>query len=44
MAVVTVYALFADDSRQAFFVKKSDEMFYVLTTICMASFTIEISI
>ena len=44
MAVVTVYALFADDSRQAFFVKTSDETFYVLTTICMCSFVLEISI
>lgn len=44
MGVVTVYALFADDVRQAFFVKTSDETFYVLTTICMCSFVVEISI
>jgi len=43
MALVTLFALFADDARQGFFVKTSDETFNVMTTICIISFVIEIT-
>ena len=44
MVLVTLYALFADDCRQGFFDKKVDGTFYVITSICLLSFLLEITL
>lgn len=42
MTIVTVYALFGDDVRVLATDKDGDEVFWVITTICMSLFFIEI--
>ena len=42
--VMTIFALFGDDFRLAFFTKEVDFTFYNLTLICLIGFTIEISL
>lgn len=44
MAIVTVYALFGDDVRLAFYTKNADDTFFTLTFISMILFTIEITL
>lgn len=42
--IMTIFALFGDDVRLAFFGKESDPIFYNLTLICLIGFTIEITL
>ena len=42
MACVTLYALFGDDFRLAFYTKPTDNTFYSLTTASLILFTVEI--
>jgi hypothetical protein len=42
MAFVTVYALFGDDIRLAFFTKGADNYFFTLTSFSMVLFLLEI--
>ncbi|CAD8047286.1 unnamed protein product [Paramecium primaurelia] len=42
MALVTLYALFGDDIRILTVNKDGDDAFFVLTILCMVSFTLEI--
>ena len=42
MALVTLYALFGDDFRLAFYTKPSDDTFFTLTTCSLFIFAIEI--
>jgi hypothetical protein len=42
MTTVTIYALFGDDIRNLWFTKKADNVFYSLTTLSFASFSIEL--
>ncbi|CAD8157087.1 unnamed protein product [Paramecium octaurelia] len=42
MALVTIYALFGDDIRILSVNKDGDDIFFILTSICIACFTIEI--
>ena len=44
MITATLYALFGDDFRVAFFTKKADPGFNVLTILALLLFTVEISI
>jgi len=42
--IMTIFALFGDDIRLAFFTKEVDVTFYNLTAICLIGFTIEITL
>jgi hypothetical protein len=42
MTIITIYSLFGDDVRQIAFTAQSDWVFYVLSTISLAAFAIEI--
>ena len=42
--LMTIFALFGDDIRLAFFTKEVDFTFYNLTLICLIGFTLEISL
>ncbi|CAK86482.1 unnamed protein product (macronuclear) [Paramecium tetraurelia] len=42
MALVTIYALFGDDIRILSVNKDGDDIFFILTSVCIACFTIEI--
>ena len=42
--IMTIFALFGDDFRLAFFNKDVDFTFYNLTLICLIGFTIEITL
>ncbi|CAD8085296.1 unnamed protein product [Paramecium primaurelia] len=42
MGFVTIYALFGDDIRILSVNKDGDDIFFILTTICIACFTVEI--
>ena len=42
MTVITIYSLFFDDIRAAACPINSDNVFYSITTICMAAFLVEI--
>ena len=42
--IMTIFALFGDDIRLAFFEKKVDFTFYNLTLICLIGFTLEITL
>jgi len=42
--IMTIFALFGDDIRLAFFTKQVDFTFYNLTLICLIGFTIEITL
>ncbi len=42
MTIITVYCLFGDDCRQLFFSAESDYIFYILSSISLVSFVIEI--
>jgi hypothetical protein len=42
MTIVTLYALFGDDTRAIAFTKTADNTFYGLTTAAMSLFAIEI--
>jgi hypothetical protein len=44
MTIVTLYALFGDDIKVAFFAKSADEAFNWITTFALVFFTIEISV
>ena len=44
MTIVTLYALFGDDIKLAFFTKPADEVFNIITTIALGLFTIEITL
>ena len=42
--IMTIFALFGDDVRLAFFDKEADPLFYNLTLICLIGFTLEITL
>ena len=42
VAIVTVYTLFFDDIRVVAFKMEEDYIFYLITTVCLAIFTVEI--
>ena len=42
MTLLTIYALFGDDIRIAFFTKSSDIVFFTIASICMFFFTFEL--
>jgi hypothetical protein len=42
MTIITVYSLFGDDIRVLAFTAKSDYIFYVLSSISLAAFCVEI--
>lgn len=42
MNLITIYSLFFDDIRQLGTEKQTDGVFYALTLVCMACFTVEI--
>ena len=42
--VMTIFALFGDDFRLAFFTKEWDLTFYNLTLVCLIGFTLEITL
>lgn len=42
MAIVTIYALFGDDIRILSVDKQGDDVFFILTVICMVAFLAEI--
>ena len=42
--IMTIFALFGDDIRLAFFEKNVDPTFYNLTLICLIGFTLEITL
>lgn len=42
MTIVTIYALFGDDVRLAFYSKNADDTFFTLTFISLILFSIEI--
>ena len=44
MTIITVYALFGDDVKLAFFPKSADETFNLITSIALGVFIIEITI
>ena len=44
VTLLTIYALFGDDTRVIAFKKESDPNFDILGLICLTVFTIEISI
>ena len=44
MTIVTVYALFGDDIRVAFFTKSEDTTFNIITCVALGLFTIEITL
>ena len=44
MMIVTLYALFGDDIKIAFFSKSADEIFNVITTLALALFVVEITL
>lgn len=44
MAIVTIYALFGDDVRIAFYSKTADDTFFTLTFISLILFSIEITL
>jgi hypothetical protein len=44
MTLITIYALFGDDVRTVAFKLNSDEVFYILTCVCMFFFLFEIII
>ncbi|CAD8192818.1 unnamed protein product [Paramecium pentaurelia] len=44
MAIVTIYALFGDDVRILSVDKQGDDVFFVLTVICMVAFIVEITL
>ena len=42
MTIITIYSLFGDDVRQIVFTAKSDAIFYILSSISLAAFSVEI--
>lgn len=44
MTIITVYALFGDDVKIAFFERSADEAFNYITTICLVLFVVEITL
>ena len=42
MTIITIYSLFGDDVRQIVFTAKSDSIFYILSSISLAAFSVEI--
>ena len=44
MTLVTIYALFGDDIRILSVDKEGDDVFFVLTIICMVAFIVEIGL
>ena len=42
MTIITIYSLFGDDVRQIAFKAQTDWIFYVLSSISLAAFSIEI--
>ena len=44
MTLITIYALFGDDVKLAFFPKSADETFNLITSIALGLFIIEITI
>jgi len=42
MTIITIYSLFGDDVRQITFTAQTDWVFYVLSSISLGAFTIEI--
>ncbi len=42
MTLITIYSLFFDDIRALAVDKSADDVFYVITSICMACFLVEI--
>jgi len=44
MTIVTVYALFGDDIRLAFFTKSADDTFFTLTFISLILFSLELTL
>jgi len=41
MSIITIYALFADDIRQLITDFRVDDGFYIMTTVCLGLFTVE---
>ena len=44
MTIVTLYALFGDDLKLAFFPKSADETFNMITSMVLGIFVVEITI
>ena len=44
MTAITIYALFGDDVRTLAFTKNADDVFYVITIVCMLFFSLEVLI
>ena len=44
MTIITLYALFGDDIKLAWFPKSADNAFNMLTIVALALFTIEVTI
>jgi hypothetical protein len=42
MTIITIYSLFGDDVRQMAFTGQSDYIFYILSTISLGAFSLEI--
>lgn len=42
MTLITIYALFFDDLRVMFIPMSADDVFYVITAVCLILFLIEI--
>lgn len=42
MTIITIYSLFGDDVRQMAFTAQSDTIFYILSSISLAAFSVEI--
>jgi hypothetical protein len=42
MTIITIYCLFGDDVRQMAFTAQSDYIFYILSTISLGAFSLEI--
>lgn len=42
MTIVTIYALFGDDIRLAFFTKEADDVFFAMTFVSMILFFVEL--
>lgn len=42
--ILTIFALFGDDLRLAFFSKEIDFTFYNITLVCLIGFTLEITL